>query len=82
MLTWLVNSFVAHLGLGRVQKQGFGQVVIVNSVFGLAVGVPNFAVYAASKFALTGLAEGLRLEVKGSGIKVGSVLPGAVDTDM
>ncbi|CAM6092640.1 unnamed protein product [Calypogeia fissa] len=68
--------------LPAFKKQDYGQIVFVNSVFGLSPVAPNFSIYTASKFALTGMAEALRLEVKGTGIKVASVHPGAVDTNI
>jgi NAD(P)-dependent dehydrogenase (short-subunit alcohol dehydrogenase family) len=68
------------LALPAFKKERFAQIVIVNSVLGLGAQGPNNTGYTATKYALTGLAEGLRMEVKGTGIKVGSVFPAAVDT--
>lgn len=71
---WLKSALPAF------KKQSFGQIVIVNSVLGLGVLGPNNTGYTATKYALTGLAEGLRAEVTGTGIKVASVFPAAVET--
>ena len=58
-----------------------GRVVIINSGSGL-VARPGWASYAASKFALRALADALRAEEAPHGVRVTSVHPGRVDTDM
>jgi NAD(P)-dependent dehydrogenase (short-subunit alcohol dehydrogenase family) len=57
-----------------------GTVVLVNSGAGRAVKRTGGTAYAASKHALVALAAGLRLEVPG--IRVSTVYPGRVATDM
>ena len=42
---------------------------------------PNSGSYAISKFALLGFTQGLRAELRSSGVKVTAVLPGATFTD-
>ncbi len=56
-----------------------GDVVFVNSTQGLAAG-PDAVAYAASKHALKAIADGLRAELSGTGIRVCSVYPGRTDT--
>ena len=56
-----------------------GLVVFINSGAGLTAS-PGWSVYAASKFALTALADSLRAEERS--IRVTSVHPGRVSTDM
>lgn len=56
-----------------------GRVVNVSSVSGRIV-TPYSAPYAASKFALEALSDGLRMELRGAGILVTIVQPGAVRT--
>lgn len=56
-----------------------GLVVFINSGAGLSASA-NWSVYAASKFALTALADSLRAEERG--IRVTSIHPGRVATDM
>ncbi|GII01164.1 SDR family oxidoreductase [Planobispora takensis] len=56
-----------------------GRVVMINSGAGQRAN-PNWVPYAASKFALRALADGLRLEEPD--LRVTTVYPGRVDTDM
>ncbi|GAA2542962.1 SDR family oxidoreductase [Pseudonocardia hydrocarbonoxydans] len=58
-----------------------GRVVLVNSGAGLAAR-PGWGSYAASKFALRAFADALRAEEADAGVRVTSVHPGRVDTDM
>lgn len=58
-----------------------GRVVLLNSGAGFRAS-PGWASYAASKFALRAFADALRAEEAGTGIRVTSVHPGRVDTDM
>jgi 3-oxoacyl-[acyl-carrier protein] reductase len=57
-----------------------GWVVFIASVAG-KIGVPDESAYAASKFALVGLAEALSVEVEPHGVHVLTVCPGAIRTD-
>jgi short-subunit dehydrogenase len=56
-----------------------GWLVFVASVAG-RIGLPEEVPYAASKFALVGLAEGLSLELERFGVHVLTVCPGAIRT--
>jgi NADP-dependent 3-hydroxy acid dehydrogenase YdfG len=58
-----------------------GHVVFINSSAGLSAS-PRIGHYAATKFALRGLADSLRLEVNADGIRVLSLFPGRVATTM
>jgi NADP-dependent 3-hydroxy acid dehydrogenase YdfG len=58
-----------------------GHVVLVNSGAGLRAN-PGWGAYAASKFALRAYADVLRAEESGHGLRVTSVHPGRVATDM
>lgn len=58
-----------------------GRVVLVSSVSG-RVATPMTGPYNASKFALEGLADALRMEVRPWGIRVVLVEPAQTDTDM
>jgi NAD(P)-dependent dehydrogenase (short-subunit alcohol dehydrogenase family) len=58
-----------------------GTVVAINSGSGFTAG-PKGSTYAASKFALRALTDALREEERPHGVRVSSVHPGRVDTDM
>jgi NAD(P)-dependent dehydrogenase (short-subunit alcohol dehydrogenase family) len=58
-----------------------GRVVFVSSVGG-RVATPMMGPYSASKFALEGLADSLRIELRRWGIRVVLIEPGAIDTDL
>lgn len=62
-------------------RQSRGLVVMINSGAGLRVGVGDVPLYVASKFALTGLTQSLRVSERGV-VRFVSVHPGQVATDM
>lgn len=62
-------------------SQRRGSVVNVSSVSGV-VGTPKRAAYAATKGALDAMTRSLAIELGPAGIRVNSVAPGVVDTDM
>jgi NAD(P)-dependent dehydrogenase (short-subunit alcohol dehydrogenase family) len=72
--------YVTHFALPHV-KRSRGSLVAISSLTGLR-GVPSYAIYGASKFAVRGLYEALRLEVKRDGVHVGVLYPGFVDTPL
>ena len=65
----------------RVEKsgRGTGRIVMMSSIAGL-ISQPIIAPYNASKYALEAVSDCLRLELRGQGIKVCLVEPGAIDT--
>jgi NAD(P)-dependent dehydrogenase (short-subunit alcohol dehydrogenase family) len=62
-------------------KQTRGSLVAVSSLTGLR-GIPSYAIYGASKFAVQGLYDALRLELGRDGVHVGVISPGFVDTPL
>jgi NADP-dependent 3-hydroxy acid dehydrogenase YdfG len=58
-----------------------GRVVFINAVTGLHA-VPKWSAYVASKAALTELADTLRLEEGPHGVRVTSIYPGGVATEL
>lgn len=58
-----------------------GSLVAISSLTGKR-GTPSYSVYGASKFAVQGLYESLRLELRADGVHVGIVSPGFVDTPL
>jgi len=67
--------------LPYMQKQKAGHIINVSSVAGHRVG-PGTAVYAATKYAVRALSEGLRQEVKPYNIRTTVISPGAVATEL
>ena len=65
---------------GMLQR-GRGHIVTISSDAGRVV-FPGLAVYSASKFFVEALSKGLRLETAGTGVKVTTVQPGNVATDL
>ncbi len=61
-------------------ERGSGDIVIVSSLSGRRVPAADGTVYAATKHALTAVAEGLRMDVSPRGIRVTNVEPGLVRT--
>jgi NADP-dependent 3-hydroxy acid dehydrogenase YdfG len=62
-----------------MEAQGSGQIINVSSIGGFVV-QPTAAVYAATKFAVRAISEGLRKE--NSKIRVTCVYPGVVDSEL
>ena len=66
--------------LPLMTKQQRGWIVYISSVAG-RMGIPDETIYSASKFAISGFAEALSIEVEEQGIQVLSVHPGPVRTE-
>ena len=62
-------------------KRELGHIVTISSDAGRKV-FPGLAVYSASKFFVEALSQGLRLETAGTGVKVMTIQPGNVATDL
>jgi short-subunit dehydrogenase len=73
---WCTFAAIPHL-----LKDGGGVIVNVSS-FAAVVAPPREAVYAASKAAMDAFTAGLWSDLDGSGIHVGLVTPGAIDTEI
>lgn len=80
-----VNQTGVFLGIrecGRIMKQqGSGSIINISSVAGLG-GVGIAHAYSASKWAVRGMTKSAALELSRSGVRVNSVHPGIIDTDM
>jgi hypothetical protein len=78
-----VNVLGVHrcvrLAIPLMRAQREGHLVIVGSVNG-KISWPHHGAYAATKFALTGLSQSLRMELAGSGVTCSLVLPMNVNT--
>jgi short-subunit dehydrogenase len=79
-----VNVFgsmrLVQLVLPGMRKKGYGKIVNISSVGGKVAG-PLGGWYHASKFALEGLSDSLRNEVRGFGIDVIVIEPGATKSE-
>jgi NAD(P)-dependent dehydrogenase (short-subunit alcohol dehydrogenase family) len=68
--------------VGLFRAQGHGHLVLVSSVASVR-GMPGGATaYGASKAAVNALAEGIRSDLLGTGIRVTTVLPGYIATEI
>jgi NAD(P)-dependent dehydrogenase (short-subunit alcohol dehydrogenase family) len=63
----------------QMKAQGEGRIVNISSIGGL-VAVPHLLPYVVSKFALTGLSDGMRSELSKDNIQVTTVCPGLMRT--
>ena len=77
------NVFGWHDLTSRVipamRRQGEGRIIFCSSVLGL-MAAPYRGAYCASKFAIEALADTLRMELNGTGIKVVLIEPGPIAT--
>jgi NAD(P)-dependent dehydrogenase (short-subunit alcohol dehydrogenase family) len=77
------NLFGWHELTNRVlpvmRRQGYGRVIQNSSVLGF-VALPFRGAYTASKYALEGLTDTLRLELRGSGVHVVLIEPGPIES--
>lgn len=62
-----------------MRRQGNGRIVNIASVAGM-VAVPHLAPYTTSKFALVGLSDAVRAELRDQDIRVTTVVPGLMRT--
>ncbi|KAG5192351.1 non ribosomal peptide synthase [Tribonema minus] len=80
-----VNCKGVMNGVGAVLKgmidRGSGHIVNISSDAGRRV-FPALAVYSGTKFFVEALSEGLRREVVGTGVRVTTIQPGDVSTDL
>jgi NAD(P)-dependent dehydrogenase (short-subunit alcohol dehydrogenase family) len=72
--------YMTHFALPHVKKTR-GSLVAISSLTGKR-GIPSYALYGASKFAIQGLYEALRVELLRDGVHVGIVSPAFVDTPL
>jgi short-subunit dehydrogenase len=78
-VNYLGSVYLTRLLLPQMIERRAGWVVFVASVAG-KIGTPEESAYAATKFAVVGLAEALSVEVEDAGVHVLTVCPGVVRT--
>jgi NAD(P)-dependent dehydrogenase (short-subunit alcohol dehydrogenase family) len=79
-VNFLGTLYATYFALPHVKKSK-GSLVAMSSLTGLR-GIPSYSLYGATKFAVQGLYESLRLELGRDGVHVGVVSPGFVDTPL
>ncbi|MBQ7369429.1 MAG: SDR family NAD(P)-dependent oxidoreductase [Clostridia bacterium] len=73
-------NFESAVSLARSSiEQGVKEIINISSVSGIYP-MPYFAIYSATKGALTSFSLSLREEMRGAGVKVTAILPGAIPT--
>lgn len=77
----LGSIVMARTFVPRMVARGRGRIAFTASLAGL-VGAPGMAAYTASKFALVGYAESLRVELQPTAITVTLICPGYVRTGL
>jgi uncharacterized protein len=78
-VNYLGALYFTKLLLPQMVERGRGWIVFVASVAG-RIGTPEESAYAATKFAMVGLAEALSMEVEDAGVHVLTVCPGVIRT--
>lgn len=78
-----VNGVIlgTKIALARMQSRGSGHIVNMASAAG-KLGLAGEATYCASKHAVVGLCEALRVELKGSPVDISVVIPSLANTDL
>jgi NAD(P)-dependent dehydrogenase (short-subunit alcohol dehydrogenase family) len=71
---------VMHAVIPTMRRQRSGTIVNVSSLVG-RVGIPVNSAYVATKFALEGLSESMRYELKEFGINIVIIEPGVIKTN-
>jgi short-subunit dehydrogenase len=75
----MVHTFAPFVT--SMHRAGRGRLVGIASVAGIR-GLPGAGAYSASKAAVLSYLESLRVELRGSGVKVVTIAPGYIDTPM
>ena len=70
-----------QVALHQMKKQGYGVIININSTAGLE-GKTKISAYSSSKFAVKGLTESIRKEVKDFNIDIYGIYPGGMQTDI
>ncbi len=68
---------LANLAIPVMRRQGYGRIIQNSSVLGF-VSMPYRGAYNASKYAIEGLSDTLRLELKGTDIYISLIEPGPI----
>ncbi len=76
------GTFLCTRAVARhmIERGGGGKIIIISSLAGKR-GVPRFAAYTASKFALVGFTQSVAHELAPYGVNVNAVCPGLAETE-
>jgi 3-hydroxy acid dehydrogenase / malonic semialdehyde reductase len=72
--------YVSREIIPQMVERGSGDIINIGSIAGKEV-YPNGNVYSASKHAVDAINKGMRIDLNGTGIRVGAVNPGLVETN-
>jgi NAD(P)-dependent dehydrogenase (short-subunit alcohol dehydrogenase family) len=70
---------LSNLVIPIMRKQGHGRIINISSILGI-ISMPFRGAYNASKYAVEGLSDTLRLELQSSGIQVITIEPGPIES--
>jgi 3alpha(or 20beta)-hydroxysteroid dehydrogenase len=80
-----VNQVGVFLGMRTIAplmvQRGMGSIINLSSIAG-RMGTPYLTAYAASKWAVRGMTKCVAKELAATGVRVNSLHPGQIDTDM
>lgn len=71
---------LTNLVIPAMRRHGFGRIIQNSSVLGL-IALPYRGAYNTSKYALEGLTDTLRLELRGTGIAISLIEPGPIESE-
>jgi NADP-dependent 3-hydroxy acid dehydrogenase YdfG len=72
---------LAYTVLRHFKRQNSGYLLHTSSIAGLKT-APRIGAYCGAKFAIEALTDSLRMELAGTGVSVGCIEPGTVDTGL
>ncbi|MGI9279232.1 MAG: SDR family oxidoreductase [Endozoicomonas sp.] len=83
MVSVNINGVLNGIGavIGKMKSRKGGTIINLSSIAGVK-GFPNHMAYCGTKFAVHGLSETLREEVADDNVRVITVAPGAVETEL
>jgi len=70
---------LTNLALPIMLRQGYGRIIQNSSVLGIAA-MPLRGAYNASKYAIEGISDTLRLELEGTGVYISLIEPGPIES--
>ena len=79
-MNYVATALMCKVVIPGMKARGFGRIINIGSVAGRQA-YPGGAVYNASKFAVHGLTQAMRMDLLPRGIQVAQVAPGAAETE-